>query len=662
MKTLVRFVTLLLTLHSLSIMPVRSQWQQSDGLFEGSCMSIIAVDSILYASIGGSGIYAKFPGENWELSLNHPGQLIELDSCIILTAPMRYPYRTFNQGETWEELPDFIESGASIGNVLFKADFFNVYRSTDYGSNYEIVSQELIGFRFDKVLSDDSLLIIHETGTHKIFKSTDLGNNWDSIPFDGLNCYRIDDLASSNQQIWINTDDGLFSFDEQDQQWQPASNGLPTGTGIYKFVEKEAELYGSGNKGVYKWDKVGELWLPFSSEEKNGQAICVMDGDFYCGAEYMLFRLDTTGNWHDISEGVNGMILTSLIGHNDVLYACGRYVYRSFNSGTDFEKMNGLSGLPLNLLTTDSLFYLVTGKDILSSNDQGETWDTITGNLEATIEGIAISDNYYHAISTEGYFRTPPGTINWEKPASSIQDINAYQIIASDSIVLISSVTDGLWISSDYGISFSEIFWGDIDYILKSDSLFYCLRYNRLYFSNNPSESWDSLFLPGNDILHICFDIAGDTILLGSHFPFSSEYEVNLSTDFGKSWNRITDDLPAPVVINAIYKVKIYNDRLFVNPSSRGLFHRDDLLTSAKPSQSVHSIETVRAYPNPFYDSFSLECKNCQIMKWELFDLKGRCVRAGSEKKINAGLLPKGIYLIKIYFGSNTYTRKLIKI
>ena len=72
MKNILQFSLLLMLTLFLSSSYVNAQWQPSMGLEGSRIGSIIAMDSLLFATCGGNGIFSRTLNSDWELSNLNP--------------------------------------------------------------------------------------------------------------------------------------------------------------------------------------------------------------------------------------------------------------------------------------------------------------------------------------------------------------------------------------------------------------------------------------------------------------------------------------------------------------------------------------------------------------------------------------------------------------
>lgn len=70
---------------------------------------------------------------------------------------------------------------------------------------------------------------------------------------------------------------------------------------------------------------------------------------------------------------------------------------------------------------------------------------------------------------------------------------------------------------------------------------------------------------------------------------------------------------------------------------------------------------TVEVFPNPFGEYFSIKCKSTEPVKYEIIDIYGKIVKAGTGHNISANELAPGQYLLRIIEGEEIAIKQIIK-
>ena len=553
-----------------------AQWQPSQGLEGGNCTSIISSDSLLFVS--SNGIHRRTLETEWTISDNFPGRLIKMDSCIF-SAPTGMNIiskRSFDNGQTWETLENFehyeVEAIADVLVFLIMMDQNKVYKSLDYGDSYVLISGELSEYEFTDIFTDDSLLLVLDAFEDMFFKTTDLGESWDSVTHNGLTVsgFPLFDLACYDDHLWFATREGVFFLNDAGTEWVSMNNGMPGIISVNDFIERDNKLYCGTGRGMFLWDPDDSLWICQSVKEKQIKKICSFNNEFFCATDKGVYSMDTSGNWTPWLDGLRTRIITSMDTSNGKMYACANdELFVSEDMGLTFDIIEGPLGH--QVIATDSVLYLLSYNDVMISRDEGESWDTITGNISSRPGSMSITEDYYY-VETDGFYRTETDSINWIRPNSNIQYENVWYLEAIDSVVVASIYGEGVFISKDYGEYFETLYQGGTPSLFKCDTAFYFIGGNKLIFSNDLGESWDSIPRPQDDYAYYQLDCSEDNIIVGGENGWGSAYAIKISNTNGASWTNLVSGLPnANEHYSVVNQVKILGERVFVNPGSNGL-------------------------------------------------------------------------------------------
>lgn len=190
-------------------------------------------------------------------------------------------FRSDNRGEQWSALSTPIDSSNVIDasqsqpepdNFIVSTANRSVFISTDGGKEWTDRSAGLPAFR-PKIRvhaspHDDSTMFVVCGGfraEQKIYKTTDLGQNWQNISGDLPNVHHsdlfVDPSIPNHLQLYAANDLGVYSSNDGGLHWERNSDGMPVVPAIdfdYIFSERLLRVATNG-RGVYEAD------LPFVS-------------------------------------------------------------------------------------------------------------------------------------------------------------------------------------------------------------------------------------------------------------------------------------------------------------------------------------------------------------------------------------------------------------
>ena len=191
-------------------------------------------------------------------------------------------FYTVDGGETWNSVAADLGLRKIIKIRISKHDpsivwaasgSSNINISTDGGDSFNKISKpsgapdaSLTGLETFPENSSAALITFGISGAGKIFKTTDLGANWQNItgnlPDVPVHCAAV--MPYDGNEIWIGTDIGLFITYNGGESWEYANNGIPAASiRRLKVVGQEivAVTHGRGVWSVFN-DQLPEQIIP----------------------------------------------------------------------------------------------------------------------------------------------------------------------------------------------------------------------------------------------------------------------------------------------------------------------------------------------------------------------------------------------------------------
>jgi len=233
--------------------------------------SILVLDNndILISGWGNSesgGIYKSTDGSNtWQRkSIGASTTRVLKSSDTLFGSLFDAIYISFDEGESWSELASKPDSGyeivdiaRSIDGKLFAATFLEVFRSTDNGSSWELVTNGIpptTNSFMNLTISDEGYIYL---GTRRlgIYRTKDWGENWEYIRHGWIRYVTTKPggyvMAGAEQE-------GLIMSKDHGDTWQIINSGLPGGLPNISFInsvffDKDGYAYCSvHNYGIYR--------------------------------------------------------------------------------------------------------------------------------------------------------------------------------------------------------------------------------------------------------------------------------------------------------------------------------------------------------------------------------------------------------------------------
>jgi hypothetical protein len=126
-------------------------------------------------------------------------------------------------GESWDDISPFgvvndIDFSGASADTIFVTSSDKVFRTTDGGENWETIYEDGITYRITEILYDAGGNLLFAAGgnvfenTAALFRSNDLGQTWQQIQLDTLG-WILDLESGSDDWVYFNTrDEGVFRF------------------------------------------------------------------------------------------------------------------------------------------------------------------------------------------------------------------------------------------------------------------------------------------------------------------------------------------------------------------------------------------------------------------------------------------------------------------
>ena len=274
----------------------------------------------------------------------------------------------------------FIGTGGLPGSA---ADAIGILYSADHGNRVEARDEGLGDSRFDRLVR-----ALHSSNGHVVaasadgtYFSEDDGASWEKRA-DGLPVVRqtgkrsANALTSLDGEIFCGTPAGVYKTADQGRSWGRASDGLAT-TDVRALTRLDNLLFASTDgDGVYRSADAGNSWIASSHGIPPGlrsRAILAHDGILLAGTTQGTYRSADQGKtWQPALANTNAR---------------------------SFAATGGL--IALGAFRGSGIIYI--------SNDRGESWIDVTGNLPRGGIGVwalAFDDEHlFAAVNRQGLWR-----------------------------------------------------------------------------------------------------------------------------------------------------------------------------------------------------------------------------------------------------------------
>ncbi len=455
----------------------------------------------------------------------------------IFTGTSTGVYKSTDEGLTWTRK----SNGLHFQNEYYDYDY-EIHKMYEYEGNIYAITNPPSAYGY---FNPNSSTLVY---------STDNGETWLNSELFSYDIFVEDmpqDFAEINNRLLISTLDGLFEVDKDlTQKRQLINDTLNSGT-VQDFYIDNGNIYATKfNDFIYqKGLNKDEKW------ERLAKKQAFSNVDNFCKINQNIYAL----------VGYNGYVSSTFVVSND--------------TGNTFWYVNCIDTTMLNIQyysiyahTNDSV-YVTTNKGIFLSNDEGKTWQRITGDgfMYKVMKMLKIDDNIFAGTVDYGVIKSVDDGKSWtklklptKKDEITINDILYYDkkiYLATQEGILMSSDLGGSWEKKNNGypdslktVSFASY----VDYIFAATS-----GYGSVYYSKDRGEEWHSMNkgLSGYSLSRI--KVFGDYLYAGTSTGLHRYNLKNLITSVDKTEKRNYLYSMAPYPIPATNKVQaeIYWDK-----------------------------------------------------------------------------------------------------
>lgn len=394
--------------------------------FDPQLFSIIATDDYIVVALANDDVHISWDnGVTWisQGLTTHPHTtpfIMAADGDWIICGQVIEGYfngQSTDAGQSWtqyDSIPSPIYSAAIHDSVAFVATPSGLFRSVDFGTNWDKVHDisTIVEDPLPIAITEDKVYIgVSEyDGNAYILASPDNGASWPQnsfLPCQFLNAI-IDCPASADSQfIFAASDSGIFRSDDKGQSWIKKNSGLKSDL-VFSLAFKEQNIGGTPlllagtSNGIFVSSDYGNSWTGIG------------------GPEDWVFS--TTGT--DI-YGLSSQPILS--GYSKYSYSNARTgnitgIIHSANNGTFWDKeyadyLDGNSQITSFVVNNNNILFaagyrfdpIVPGGEssiVFSSENGGSEWKSIyiDSSKYAPVLGVQLSDVYMN-IHSGGLYR-----------------------------------------------------------------------------------------------------------------------------------------------------------------------------------------------------------------------------------------------------------------
>ena len=316
-------------------------------------------------------------GYHYVIDTNSNGDVIAGGFELNSDYAMQIYYKQNNQD--WSEVPGNEQVTIMNGDVLitdtqniYVCDFaMGLYSTNDLGNSWtglaELTNEGCSAFNIHE--SGAFFVGMTYTGIGFIHRSLDSGLSWEAIPLPDYNSnYPVEHIDfDSEGNIYLGTINGIYKSTDIGENWEKVNNGISVEHVSSMFIDENDNMYiyttySAQTDGMYYSIDNAESWVSLPIPDYYVVDIVVQDDIIMIIDGYNNIQLteDLGNTWHISNEGLNDNSLYSLhLIQNNTVYAGGRYIHKSNSS---IDECIDLSGFDFGLCAMELGIGYVNGE------------------------------------------------------------------------------------------------------------------------------------------------------------------------------------------------------------------------------------------------------------------------------------------------------------
>ena len=316
----------------------------SNGLTNLDINSLKFFNSNIYAATNNGVFSSSDNGSNWipdvsGLAGTKVNTLFSDNSTLFAGCSDSGLFKTTNNGANWINANDRLTgkpilSLASNSQYLFAGTINGeLYRTADLGINWTLINNEIQNIKNVHLLVKDNLLFCgteSSAGYYNMFRSTNNGDNWDTINQSFL--YSIVGFAVNYSGIFAAGTYGVYFSSNNGNTWMEKNNG---------HSQNEIRTIGSAGNYIYIGENAGAV------------------------NDYIYMSTNNGDNWVLKNNGFEGK-LNSFSSNGNYIYAASSMgVFRSSDNGDNWILHNN------GFVNQNAYSVYASENNVLASNDSG---------------------------------------------------------------------------------------------------------------------------------------------------------------------------------------------------------------------------------------------------------------------------------------------------
>jgi photosystem II stability/assembly factor-like uncharacterized protein len=473
-------------------------------------------------------------------------------------------------------------------------------------------------------------------------------------------------LGSNGEYIYAGTNGvaNVFISQNNGDSWENKSKGLE---GIllvecFEFIDNNIFIGTSGG-GVFMSSDNGENWVTKNSGLSNlfirsmfrvGNTLFIASNDNYVSTDF-------GDSWEPIETGLNRFSTAQDWTYKDnILFAAevgwtgeghpGLGVIKSTDKWKNWQiANNGLTNIKVySIVSNDEFVYAGTLGGVFISSDNGDNWNAFNNGLtDLNIMCLALKDEYIFAGTYKGVFYSTNNGLEWTSAGDLLKNKRIADILIRNNEIYVAT-NSGIFLSTDNGANWESknsniISTHTLDIALAGDKIIAATYANGTFQTTDRGEDWSEVEMVSEESI-LGMESKSNLIIAKG---YGNNNKIFLSEDYGITWNNITSDIDASVVLG----VYIIDDNLIAG-TEMGTFKSTNLGENWVKIDTIYGIQKIvrhddKLFAAPPYEGLLVSTDNG--INWSKYTefLNNRLVTAYAfdENFVYVAALERGLYI-----------------
>ena len=372
-------------------------------------------------------------------------------------------YRSTNFGTRWDSLAvpnNPLDRGdiyhlSSLGATVLGSFSRTLIISKDSGAHWTSFANILTIGSIRAVLTTDSALYV--AADAGFYRSLDTGSTWNRCGTGMLDTSILSLYEHEGALLAGTRNGGVLSSNDRGATWTASNAGLNESRVNALLIGPDTLYAGTASRGLATCDAEGLRWTIGNIAELPPVRALAADGpELYAGTFQGVFRsADHGATWTDVSAGMNGGDVRSLLMHGNTLFAGGAMMQFTTDGGATWTSPSG-TVRPKDITSLaaigDTILAGTPANATFRSCDGGLTWKWMSSLAVPGVTGLLALDGDFYAATDNGVFRSTDRATTWTSIYSSKADA-----IGAGSGMLFRSLWSSLYVTTDSGSNWRHI-------------------------------------------------------------------------------------------------------------------------------------------------------------------------------------------------------------